>query len=639
MVVYNFKKIQVVPSSDELIDIVLTRTQRKTPTQVHPGFKIGRIRSFYMRKVKFTQQTCSEKLGQMIADFPRLDDIHPFYADLINTLYDRDHYKLALGQMNTCKHTIDNISRDFLKLLKYGESAYQCKQLKRAALGRMCSALKRQKASLGYLEEVRKHLSRLPSIDPSTRTLLVCGYPNVGKSSFINKITRANVEVQPYAFTTKSLYVGHMDYKYLRWQAIDTPGILDHPLAERNTIEMQAITALAHLQCSILFFIDVSEQCGYTIEQQVALFRSIKPLFAQKPLFVVANKIDQVKYEDVPLHDRELIEEAARETGAILHHMSNASDIGVSEVKMRACDKLLEQRVTGKVQGKKVDSVLNRLTVAYPKNYSSSPDDISTIPKSVLEAQSGSKPATKRKTQKEIQQESGGPGVYAPKYHEYYDLKNNEWKTDIIPEIMDGKNIADFIDPDIVEKLEALEREEAALEEADMDVESESEDEARTKLVKDIRRAKTLRIKENLGKKSSRAKVPRKALRRTVDDFANHLDSLGVESRHVSSGSKRRRSVSRGRERSISEVGDSRITRSKSRSGEESAAKRKRSMSRAEAGMKDEAQMNEARNIMKKKQARMNRMARAGEADRKAGPKLLRHLLEGKRRQGTTRSR
>jgi nucleolar GTP-binding protein len=194
MVVYNFKKIQVVPSSEELIDIVLTRTQRKTPTQVHPGFKIGRIRGFYMRKVKFTQTTCAEKLGQMIADFPRLDDIHPFYADLINTLYDRDHYKLALGQMNMCKHLIDNIARDYLKLLKYGDTAYRCKHLKRAALGRMCTVLKRQKASLGYLEEVRKHLSRLPSIDPSARTLLVCGYPNVGKSSFINKVQKNMTE-------------------------------------------------------------------------------------------------------------------------------------------------------------------------------------------------------------------------------------------------------------------------------------------------------------------------------------------------------------------------------------------------------------------------------------------------------------
>lgn len=32
------------------------------------------------------------------------------------------------------------------------------------------------------------------------------------------QVTRADVDVQPYAFTTKSLFVGHTDYKYLRWQ-------------------------------------------------------------------------------------------------------------------------------------------------------------------------------------------------------------------------------------------------------------------------------------------------------------------------------------------------------------------------------------------------------------------------------------
>ena len=51
----------------------------------------------------------------------------------------------------------------------------------------MCTLMKRQGPSLAYLEQVRQHMSRLPSIDPNTRTLLVCGYPNVGKSSFMNK--------------------------------------------------------------------------------------------------------------------------------------------------------------------------------------------------------------------------------------------------------------------------------------------------------------------------------------------------------------------------------------------------------------------------------------------------------------------
>ena len=60
--------------------------------------------------------------------------------------------------------------------------------------------------------------------------LAFVGRPNVGKSSFINNVTNANVDVQPYAFTTQNLFVGHTDYKYARWQVIDTPGVLDHPL-------------------------------------------------------------------------------------------------------------------------------------------------------------------------------------------------------------------------------------------------------------------------------------------------------------------------------------------------------------------------------------------------------------------------
>ena len=196
------------------------------------------------------------------------------------------------------------MAKDYLRLLKFGDSLFRCKQLKRAALGRMCTVLRKQGPTLAYLEEVRKHMARLPSIDPSTRTLLVCGYPNVGKSSFMNRVTRADVEVQPYAFTTKSLFVGHMDYKYQRWQVIDTPGILDHPLEERNTIEMQSITALAHLRAAVLFFLDISGQCGYSVDQQLSLFGNISPLFANKPLVIVATKIDAQPLATLPAEDR-----------------------------------------------------------------------------------------------------------------------------------------------------------------------------------------------------------------------------------------------------------------------------------------------------------------------------------------------
>lgn len=214
---YNFKSLKVVNSSKDLINIVLSKTQRKTPTVVHAGYNISRLRGFYMRKVKFTQDTIHEKLSEIIDGFPKLDDIHPFFADLINVLYDKDHYKLALGHVHSCRNMIDNIAKDYVRLLKYGDSLYRCKMLKKAALGRMCTVLKKLTASFTYLDEVRKHLARLPSINPFERTLLITGYPNVGKSSFTNNITNANVEVQPYPFTTQSLYVGHTDYNFVRW--------------------------------------------------------------------------------------------------------------------------------------------------------------------------------------------------------------------------------------------------------------------------------------------------------------------------------------------------------------------------------------------------------------------------------------
>jgi len=54
----------------------------------------------------------------------------------MNVLYDKDHYKLALGQVNTARHLIDQVAKDYCRLLKFGDSLYRCKQLKKAALGR-----------------------------------------------------------------------------------------------------------------------------------------------------------------------------------------------------------------------------------------------------------------------------------------------------------------------------------------------------------------------------------------------------------------------------------------------------------------------------------------------------------------------
>ena len=169
---YNFKGITAVPNSKDFIDITLSKTQRKTPTVVHPNYNITRIRDFYLRKIKTTQTNFHERLDMILQQFPKLDDIHPFYADLMNVLYDKDHYKVACGDINRAKSLIDGVARDYGRLMKYADSLYRCKNLKRAALGRMATIIKRQNSTLEYLEQVRQHLARLPSIDPNTRTVI-----------------------------------------------------------------------------------------------------------------------------------------------------------------------------------------------------------------------------------------------------------------------------------------------------------------------------------------------------------------------------------------------------------------------------------------------------------------------------------
>lgn len=60
------------------MDIVLSKTQRKTPTVIHKNYPIPRIREFYMRKVKFAQQTFHDKFNDVLTEFPKIDVFNYF---------------------------------------------------------------------------------------------------------------------------------------------------------------------------------------------------------------------------------------------------------------------------------------------------------------------------------------------------------------------------------------------------------------------------------------------------------------------------------------------------------------------------------------------------------------------------------
>ncbi|CAL9220503.1 unnamed protein product [Arabidopsis halleri] len=346
MVQYDFKNISVVPIGNEFVDLnlILSRVHRQTPNVLRKGFNINHLRQFYTRKVKETEVSFCDKLSTIVDEFPGLDEINPLYNDLLRLSFDRDHYKLCLGQVNTARHMITDISNDYVTQLEFGESLKQCKVLKASAIGQMFSVINEITPSLAYLEQIRQHMVRLPWIDINTPTLLVCGYPNVDKTCFMNRINTGASD----DYTTKSLVnfvVGHTEYKDLRYQVIE---ILDRPtFGDGNVIA--ALTR--HLRAAlVLFFMDASGSCGYSVAHQAVLFYSLKSLFMNKPLVVVCDETYLIQIRE---QDWKLIEEMTsgmggyedKEEETVLRISNMRTEEGVMSVKNTACERLLDRRV------------------------------------------------------------------------------------------------------------------------------------------------------------------------------------------------------------------------------------------------------------------------------------------------------
>ncbi|MEM3585696.1 MAG: NOG1 family protein [Candidatus Jordarchaeaceae archaeon] len=294
---HPFSKIKRVHRSEELLDIVFHRASRlnlEVPRRASP---IVKARKREMARVKFISDSLVEHLVSMIKEFPNIDEIHPFYRDLADILVSVDKLKEVLASIEGAARVIKKIAREKIRTIRFSESPKQASQARIEAYARISSVIKKLKSRLDFLVEAAKSLSRLPSVNTDEFTVVVAGYPNTGKSSFVRAVSTAKPEVAEYPFTTKNIILGHFAYNNLRCQIIDTPGILDRPMRERNSIELQAITAIRHIANVVIFIIDPSLSCGYPLEGQLDLLKEIKETFPTLPIVVAINKVDLMSSE------------------------------------------------------------------------------------------------------------------------------------------------------------------------------------------------------------------------------------------------------------------------------------------------------------------------------------------------------
>ena len=279
-----FEALPTTPTAEELIDQAFSRAART-----------GRAKSGHEAQesmLRTAANILSDNLENVVTDWPDFAyEVSPFYYELADALVDVDAVRQSLNEVNWASRQIDDLRDEYMSKLRNSDVDGARKHRKQA-FARFADIVDEVSEDLDRLGSARNDLRDLPEIDPEKPVIAVAGYPNVGKSAFVNAVTRATNEIASYPFTTKGVQVGHFDRDRVRYQIVDTPGLLDRPAEDRNDIEQQAVSALAHAADVVLFIVDASAACGYPLETQLGLRDAVEAQFDQ-PVLTICNKSDR----------------------------------------------------------------------------------------------------------------------------------------------------------------------------------------------------------------------------------------------------------------------------------------------------------------------------------------------------------
>ncbi|MGI6447673.1 MAG: NOG1 family protein [Methanobrevibacter boviskoreani] len=288
--------IPTIPTVEELLDKGFSRG--KKAADMKRSEKIPkRIKGKRIEEVRVTTacQVIEAKLKMIIDRTPEIEELPEFYQDYIDITVGVDDLKQALGGINWAYGIISQLEDEYRNRIRKS-APERANTLRKQAYGRISSVVKKISKDLDFLDFAKNRLRNMPTVNFEATTVVIAGFPNVGKSTLLRQLTDAEPEVANYPFTTKGIQIGHIERHWQDIQIIDTPGLLDRPIGDMNDIELNAIVALEDLADTILFIFDASETCGYYLENQYNLFCEIQNIF-DIPFIPLFNKIDLTEYD------------------------------------------------------------------------------------------------------------------------------------------------------------------------------------------------------------------------------------------------------------------------------------------------------------------------------------------------------
>lgn len=287
-----FENIPTVLTAEELINKSLreaTKAEVSMPQRMPAIVKAKRREA---ARIKTAERISAGYLEHLVKSFPSIDKIHPFYRDVLEITFGVANTRSLLGRISRTSRIIREISRTSTSSLKHASTPSEAAKVRRSFMGRLSSLIRGLENDLITLSSIREKMKDLPAADPDLPTVILAGYPGVGKSTIVSAISSAKPEVRSYPFTTKEVMIGHVEVNGRRLQIVDTPGLLDRPLEKRSQTELLAISALSRLPGIVAFIVDVSESNGFTLQDQRSLYEDLKKTLSSNKFLTFFNKTD-----------------------------------------------------------------------------------------------------------------------------------------------------------------------------------------------------------------------------------------------------------------------------------------------------------------------------------------------------------
>ncbi|NQU99049.1 50S ribosome-binding GTPase [Candidatus Woesearchaeota archaeon] len=282
-------EIPKIEKSTFYLDVAFSRARKKA-SEKRSGLKVDRLKkskTLEIEKVDAINDILNSKLAKIITSFPNFDNLTEFYTELVKTVIEYKELKKSLGAMNWGKNKIADFSKIYKVKIKRCNDLDVIRRFGKEYYGRISSVLKQISKNLEFLEESRRIMRDFPSIKDNLFTVAITGFPNIGKTTLLSKITSSKPEIKAYAFTTKKLNIGYMKKDYKKIQFIDTPGTLNR-VNKMNNIERIAYLALKYCAHMMVYVYDLTEP--YSLKDQKKLLKNLKDF--DKPIIIYLSKTD-----------------------------------------------------------------------------------------------------------------------------------------------------------------------------------------------------------------------------------------------------------------------------------------------------------------------------------------------------------